>query len=168
MHDRSPTDEHDARRGRPETEASYGIPTSSEGLLSWSFVERAMADDRNYWVSTVRPDGRPHARPVWGVWVDGTFHCGGGERTRWVRNLATNPAVVVHRESGDDVVIIEGTAERLTDETADASRIERIDAAYERKYDIRHGTPFFVVRPDTVFAWSAYPEDATRWTFDHR
>lgn len=31
-----------------------------------------------------------------------------------------------------------------------------------RKIRIRHGTPFFTVRPDVVFALSNYPTDATR------
>ncbi|WP_458205520.1 pyridoxamine 5'-phosphate oxidase family protein [Haladaptatus sp. NG-SE-30] len=155
----------DVRRSRPETERSYGIPESSDGMLSWEFVREKMADDQNYWVSTTRPDGRPHARPVWGVWVDDTFYCGGGEKTRWVRNLATDPELTVHRESGETVVIIEGVAERVT-ETADPALVARVDAAYEGKYGIQHGTPFFAVRPHVVFAWSDYPNDATRWQFD--
>ncbi|MEI6136703.1 MAG: pyridoxamine 5'-phosphate oxidase family protein [Chloroflexota bacterium] len=35
--------------------------------------ERALARLRtamNYWIATTRPDGRPHAAPVWGVWLD--------------------------------------------------------------------------------------------------
>lgn len=153
-------------RGRPRTEDSYGIPASSEGLLPWGFVEETLAADRTYWVTTVRPDGRPHARPTWGVWVDRTFHCGGGERTRWVRNLAVDPEIVVHRESAEEVVILEGRARRIDEETADPDLLERLEAAYERKYGVRHGTPFFAVDPSTVFAWRDYPEDATRWEFD--
>ena len=155
----------EARRSRPSTEASYGIPEREEGLLPWRFVEEKMRTDQFYWVTTTRPDGVPHARPAWGVWVDGTFYCGGGERTRWVRNLLQNGEIVVHRESAEEVVIIEGTAVRLDAESGDPALVERIDAAYEEKYEIRHGTPFFGVRPDVVFAWSDYPTDATRWTF---
>ena len=116
-------------------------------------------------MTTIHPDGKPHVRPTWGVWVDGTFYCGGGERTRWVRNLTTNPDIVVHREDAAEVVIVEGTAERIDAETAEADLIERVDKAYEKKYDIRHGTPFFAVRHGVVFAWSEYPTDATRWKF---
>ena len=160
------TDGHDAHRSRPRTEESYGIPESDEGMLPWGFVVEAMGGDRNYWTSTTLPDGRPHARPVWGVWFDGTFHCGGGERTRWARNLAAGSEIVVHRESGDDVVIIEGTAEKLTEESADPELIERLDAAYEGKYDVRHGTPFWAIRPGKVLAWSDYPTDTTRQGFE--
>lgn len=153
------------RRSRPVTQATYGIPESEDGTLAWAFVEEHLSADRNYWVTTVRPDGSPHVRPTWGVWVDGTFHCGGGERTRWVRNLSTNADVVVHREDAEEVVIIEGTAERIDEETASGSLLDRLDGAYEAKYDVQHGTPFFAVRPARVFAWSEYPADATRWVF---
>jgi nitroimidazol reductase NimA-like FMN-containing flavoprotein (pyridoxamine 5'-phosphate oxidase superfamily) len=124
-----------------------------------------VATDRHYWVTTVRSDGTPHARPTWGVWIDGAFHCGGGERTRWVRNLSANPEIAVHRAAPEEVVIIEGTGERLDEETADSGRIDRLDDAYERKRGAPHGTPFVAVRPETVFAWREYPTDATRWKF---
>lgn len=160
------TDEYDTRRSRPETEDSYGIPEDDEGLLPWEFVAEGMRGDRNYWVSTTLPDGRPHARPVWGVWLDDTFHCGGDEHTRWARNLAAGSEIVVHRESGDDVVIIEGTAGKLAEGSADPELVERLDSAYEEKYGVRHGTPFWAVHPRKVLAWSDYPADATRWEFE--
>lgn len=152
-------------RGRPHTESSYGIPDDEEGLLPWSFVAERLDENRNFWISTTLPDGSPHARPVWGVFVEGTFHCGGGERTRWVRNLAANPRVAVHGESGDEVVILEGEMERIDDDTATRDLTDRVNAAYEQKYGIEHGTPFFAVSPERVLAWNGYPTDATRWTF---
>jgi nitroimidazol reductase NimA-like FMN-containing flavoprotein (pyridoxamine 5'-phosphate oxidase superfamily) len=65
-------------------------------MLPRSHVEERMSGTRDYWVATVRP----HAVPVWGVWLDGTFHFGGGRRTRKARNLAANPHLMVHLESG--------------------------------------------------------------------
>jgi nitroimidazol reductase NimA-like FMN-containing flavoprotein (pyridoxamine 5'-phosphate oxidase superfamily) len=155
----------DTKRSRPSTEGSYGIPQHSDGMLTWDFVERRLTDEHAYWVTTLRPDGNPHVRPTWGVWVEGTFYCGGGERTRWVRNLSTNADIVVHPRDAEEVVIIEGTAERIDDDTANRSLLELVDRAYESKYGIEHGAPFFAVRPATVFAWSEYPADATRWQF---
>ena len=139
--------------GRTDTVTSPG-PATDRG------------DYEVFWVSTTRPDGRPHARPVWGVWVDGALHCGGGEQTRWVRNLAADPRLTVHTESGTDVVILDGVAERLDQETTDTETLSRIDDAYEAKYDVRHGTPVFRIQPKRVFAWSEFPSDATRWRFD--
>lgn len=153
------------RRDRPETDPRYGIPADDADLLPWSFVAETMQAAKTYWLATTRPDGEPHARPVWGVWVDDAVHCGGGDGTRWARNLAANPAVTVHTESGTDVVIVEGTADRLDDATADPDTLARLDAAYEKKYDVEHGPPFFAVRPRRVLAWTDYPRDATRFTF---
>ncbi|EFW93310.1 pyridoxamine 5'-phosphate oxidase-related FMN- binding protein [Haladaptatus paucihalophilus DX253] len=154
-------EEFDSHRSRPRTEQGYGIPDEEAGMLSWTFVREQMANDEYYWICTNRPDGHPHARPVWGVWVDNTVHCGGGERTRWVRNLQLDSRIVVHRESGEAVVIIEGTAERVTDTDLE----DRLDSAYQGKYGIHHGAPFFTVQPETVYAWSDYPNDATKWQF---
>ena len=47
--------------------------------------------------------------------MDLAFYLGPGPRTRKGRNLAENPNVAVHPESGDDVVILEGVAEVVTD-----------------------------------------------------
>ena len=155
--------EKKARPGpdRPRIEKSYGIPEDVEGLLPWSHLSRRMAGMRNYWVSTVKPDSGPHAVPVWGVWVDETFYFGGGRQTHKAKNLAVNPNVAVHSESGDDVVILEGEAVEITE----SRLLERVDDAYEVKYGIRHGTPVWAVKPRMAFAWSEFPRDATRWTF---
>lgn len=121
---------------------------------------------RNYWVATTRPDGRPHTVPVWGVWVDQTLCHGGGDDTRRARNLAENPHVAVHLESGDEVVIIEGRCDVLTVKNTEADLLRRIDDAYEAKYGERHGTPVWALRPTVALGWSGFPGTATRWIFD--
>ena len=140
----------------------YGIPTHREGLLSWEYVVERMKTARNYWIATTRPDGRPHARPVWGVWVEGTLHFGGGPNTRWARNLAANPHVVVHLESGDEVVIVEGAVTQI----AEAENMRHIDAAYLAKYDMEHGPPVWRLQPTLAFAWTEFPTTTTRWQFE--
>ena len=62
----------------------YGIPKTPKGMLPWSFVDERMRKSLNYWICTTCADGRPHARPVWGVWVDGAF-CFGGHGVLWDR-----------------------------------------------------------------------------------
>ena len=139
----------------------YGIPTSSKGTLPYDHVTDRLASARNYWVSTARPDGRPHAVPTWGVWLDGAIYFGGGTRTRKARNLKSTPNVVVHTESGEEVVIVEGEAEPVTDEAEQT----RVDDAYEAKYDMRHGPTVWRVTPRVAFGWSTFPDTVTRWTF---
>lgn len=151
------------RPDRPHIEG-YGIPQTADGMLAWDFVVERMAASRHYWVATVTPDGRPHSVPVWGVWLDGTLHFGGGPKTLWQRNLQHNPRLSIHLESGDEVVIIEGTATVKYD--SPVPELERIDDAYEEKYGIRHGPPVWVLHPLKAFAWKEYPTSVTRWVFD--
>jgi hypothetical protein len=146
---------------RPHIERGYGIPEGSEGMLTFEHVRQRLAGSRTYWLSTVRPDGRPHAVPVWGVLLVDRMHFGGGRATRKARNLAENPSVVLHTESADDVVILEGTAAEVTDR----DRQGAIDDAYGAKYGIRHGTPVWELHPTVAFAWTEYPTTVTRWRF---
>ena len=164
MAERQRTSPQEMEVGRPEIPESYGIPKGGEGMLSWGHVVERMSVARNYWLATVRPDGRPHSVPVWGVWVEDRLHFGGGRSTRKARNLVANPNVVAHSESGENVVILEGVAQEVTDPALQ----ELIDDAYEAKYGVRHGTPVWVLEPRVVHAWSRFPADATRWVFGRR
>ncbi len=83
-------------------------------------------------MGTTRPDGRPHAASVWGVWRDQTLYFEGSPHTRRGRNLATNPAVTVHLENAEEVVILEGTTTDLT--AVDPVPAAQLVAAYARKY----------------------------------
>ena len=93
--------------------------------------------------------------------MEDSLHFGGGKSTRKARNLSANPNVVAHTESGEDVVILEGVVEEVTDPVLQ----ERIDDADEAKYRIRLGRPVWVLKPRVVHAWSRFPADATRWVF---
>ena len=87
--------------------SGYGLAPLGGGneQISWEAVEEKLRKARNYWVSSTRPDGRPHAMPVWGLWLAGAFFFSTDPQSRKGRNLAVNPNVVVHLESGDDVTI---------------------------------------------------------------
>lgn len=154
---------------RPRTEAGYGISTKPEGLLDWSELSAAFARSHNYWVTTTRSDGRPHAAPVWGVWLNETLYFSTGEKSVKGRNLARNPEVVAHLESGDDVFMLEGTVETVTDR----SELESFVDAYEAKYALRLNLDepigiFYAVRPRLAHGWHEknFPESATTWRFD--
>src|SRR5579859_2270073 len=47
----------------------YRFPKESTGLLPWARTLARLETARYYWLTTTRPDGRPHATPLWGVWV---------------------------------------------------------------------------------------------------
>jgi len=156
--------------GRPEMPADYGISPKAEGLLTWEWVREQMTHSRNYWISTIRPDGRPHAMPVWGVWLDDTLFFGTSRKSRKALNLAANPAVSVTTESGDHAVIIEGVVEEVTDRNL----FDRYTAAVAEKYpgmptaaEPDPNTITFSVRKQSVFAFRErdFPQTATRWRY---
>ncbi|HEY0636806.1 MAG TPA: pyridoxamine 5'-phosphate oxidase family protein [Pseudonocardiaceae bacterium] len=152
-------------RSRPSLPAGYGVPAGEEGMLTWDDVRARLAAARNYWVSTVRPDGRPHATPVWAVFVDDVLYHGGDPATRRARNLEANPYASIHLESGDEVVILEGRTTRHTEADTDAELLRRVDEAYQAKYGMPHGTPVWSLAVHRALAWTTYPTTVTRWTF---
>ena len=154
---------------RPDVPKGYGIQKNAKGMLPWSFVSEQMARSRNYWIATTRPDGRPHVTPVWGVWLEDVFYFGTDKKARKTLNLAKNPSMSVHLESGDEVVIIEGEIEELKE----PSILDDYDRAYFEKYQFHPvsdltGSIHFALRPSVVFAWleKDFPNTATRWTFE--
>jgi hypothetical protein len=144
----------------------YAFGKNDAPFLPWSHAEERLIAARRYWLATTRPDGRPHVTPVWGVWVDGALYIDGPPITTWGRNLKANPALSVHLESGEDVVILEGEIEDLTTDPALGSRIvEAWDAKYGRLTPDPAGQGIFRLRPRTARAWSSESlEDGTRWT----
>jgi hypothetical protein len=92
----------------------YGNPA-----LSWSRPHDLLAASAtahvNFFLGTVRPDGRPHAAGIGALWHDGDLYLVSGPETRKSRNLAANPActISVHLEGID--LVLEGEAHRVTD-----------------------------------------------------
>ena len=154
------------RASRPRFPTEYGVPTHAKGLLPWSHVADRMEKAMHYWISTTGPDGQPHATPVDGLWLDDRLYFGGSPQTRRQRNLAANPSVCVHLESGSDVVILQGEARP---ERPDAALAVRLAESSTRKYGYGQAaqeyerTDVHVFRPRVVFAWTNLPKDATRW-----
>jgi len=155
-----------AKVGLPKVPALYGLKPRKE-YLPWSHVEKRLEESRNYWICTARPDGRPHSIPVWGFFLEGAVYFGTARTTRKARNLAKNPAVSVHLESGDDVVIVEGNAVEVSDKATFA----KIDAASKKKYKmpllLMPESVVYCVRPRVALAWTEknFPNNATRWEF---
>jgi PPOX class probable F420-dependent enzyme len=157
------------RAGRPDA-PGYQIvgENEGEGLLPWSWAAERLAAARNYFLTTVRPDGRPHVMVIWGLWLDDDrFYFSTGRTSVKARNLAANPRCVVTPEGGAEAVIVEGEAAGLDDAAARA----RFAHAYQDKYAWDVSTmnePIYVVRPRVVFGQieKTFTKSATRWRFD--
>lgn len=145
----------------------YGIPTAPEGLLPWSWAIERLTNARNYFVSTTRPDGRPHTAPVWGCWLEDTLIFSCATNSRKARNLAAEPRCVICPEGAAEAVIVEGVAGELTD----ATTLERFKEAYDAKYNWDIPTDrggIYAVRPAVAFGFQELADfqgTATRWRF---
>lgn len=135
---------------------------------------------RLYWISTVRPDGRPHVTPLIAVWLDGALHFCTGEEERKARNLAENPHCVLTTGSNtmDDGVdvVLEGEAVNVTDEARLRVLADAWVAKYgeEWRFGVRdgafhheHGRALvFEVAPRAVFGFGKGETfSQTRWRF---
>lgn len=156
---------------RPTMPEGYGVPENDDGLLDWSWAVERLESAKNYWFSTTRPDGRPHAMPAWGAWLDGVLYFDGSPETRRMQNLSKNPAISIHLESGDEVVILEGESGPVG--KPDRGLAEGLAAALAKKYGPTYvPTPdtwdeggLYALRPKVAFGWSEFPKNVTRWRF---
>jgi hypothetical protein len=142
------------------------------GFVAWEQVSRELAETIHYWFCSVQPDGKPHVVPKWGVWVNDHFYCDGSPETRHARNITANPAVAVHLESGERVVILNGTCRDPGKPEPALAR--QIASEYTRKYASLDYSPqpeqwdqggLLEVTPVTVLAWTKFTEDPTKFTF---
>ena len=84
MAGKEPTAELDSRFSDPG-----GTPTP------WSEARAALEHAEVYWLSTVRPDGRPHVTPIAALWLEGALYFTTGQAERKAKNLKDNAQVVV-------------------------------------------------------------------------
>ena len=128
----------------------FGAP-SANSQLAWSWVEQQLTDAETYWVDVAGAGPLPHARPVWGVWLDEQLHLSIG--TPAIRRAAKPGAgATVHLPDGLDVVIVEG---EIAGPTSGAEVIAAYDKKYDWTYDLEQYGPFTTIDPSNVLAWRA-------------
>ena len=144
--------------------------------VAWQVLERAEL----YWITTVRPNGRPHVTPLVGIAADdAVYFCTGLEEQKG-RNLQQNPHVAI--TTGNNTwaegldVIVEGTAVRVDDRAG----LQRAADAYAAKYggdwdfgvgdgvlthgdDAEHEAALFRIEPAKVLAFAKAPHGQTRY-----
>jgi general stress protein 26 len=169
-----------------EPDAVLG-PFSSPGAQAtpWASALTVLGEAEVFWLSTVRPDGRPHVTPLLAAWSLGgmCFTTGGQERK--ALNLEHNPHCVLttgtNALTGVDVVI-EGVASAVEER----SSREQAAADFERKYGPHLTSPegtwyrlgeavvagdvrLYRVAPTVGFAFGKLPTSSqTRYTWPSR
>jgi hypothetical protein len=129
--------------------------------LTWDEIASALAPPRIYWLCCTTPSGEPHASPVWGVVVDRRFYLYTERSTVKARSVARDPRVLIHLESGADVVMVHGTLADLGRPVDEPAVID----AFDRKYDQAWERPF-LPHNDPVFdvLYALQPARALMWT----
>ena len=64
----------------------------------WATATAELKAAKTYFLVTVRPDGRPHATTVAGIWLDGAAHFVTGPSERKAKNLAAGNAARARRD----------------------------------------------------------------------
>lgn len=154
-----------------------------DATIPWADALRQLSSADTYWFATVRPDGRPHIRPVLAVWVDGAMCTTSSPDARKARNLATNDRCSFATSTDGIDFIVEGTAAKVQD----SDLLERVAAAYHAKYEwpvtardgafhAPYGAPAagpppyqpYAITPVTVYGFGTderYAMRSTRWRF---
>ena len=103
------------------------------GHIPWRVIATQLQALRTLWISSTRPDGRPHSVPVWFLWENDaspSIIFSSLENTQKDRNFAQQSWVVMHAGDGDDTYIFEGKVEVILD----PAERERLNRAYMEKY----------------------------------
>jgi hypothetical protein len=172
-----------------EPAAELDARFSSDGATAtpWERASGGLRDAEVFWLTTVRPDGRPHVTPLLAVWLDDALYFCTGPTERKARNLVRNPHCVLTTgcatlDEGLDLVV-EGDAVRVTDDAG----LVRVADAYLSKYgsdwhfavrdgafhhgpeSLRGADPgeawVYEVAPSRVFGFGKGEFSQTRWRF---
>src|SRR3954470_13334556 len=100
---------------QPQATLGKDFSSPEATAMPWSQGRTVLQDAEIYWLTTVRPDGRPHVTPLIAIWLDEALYFSTGAQERKGRNLAHSPHCVLTTgnntiSQGLDVVI-EGEAE---------------------------------------------------------
>jgi len=147
---------------------------------SWAEAREQLKRAEVYWLTTVRPGGRPDATPLIAVWLDGALHFCTGPGERKAKNLADNARVVITtgcNALGEGLdLVVEGDAVQVRE-----AALKRLADEYVSKYGedwrftVRDGAFLnpeggkalvYEVRPKTAFGFGkGGPFSQTRWRF---
>ena len=166
----------------PVTELGASFSDRDAVATEWARGRKELEDAQVYWLTTVRPEGRPHVTPLLGIWFDGALYFCTGPSERKAKNLAENAHCVVttggNGLDGLDVVV-EGHAAKVSDGPELAGVADTYESKYGTHFTAPDGTWFglgdairrgdvvvYRVAPATAFGFGkGKPYSQTRWSF---
>jgi nitroimidazol reductase NimA-like FMN-containing flavoprotein (pyridoxamine 5'-phosphate oxidase superfamily) len=99
----------------PETELS-AFSSDDASPTEWASAREHLEAAEVFWLSTVRPDGRPHVTPLLAVWSDAALYFCTSPSERKAKNLGDNPDCILTtgRNGLDGLdVVVEGKAREV-------------------------------------------------------
>jgi hypothetical protein len=165
----------------PVTELDRRFSAADALATTWSAAREGLEQAQVFWLSTVRPDGRPHVTTLLAVWLEPALYFCTGPDERKARNLVQNPNCVLtagHSALEGLDLVVEGRAVSITDRL----ELRNVAAAYEMKYakrfteptgtwfglgdQIRRGDALvYRVAPATAFGFAKGTFGQTCWRF---
>ena len=162
----------------PATELDVRYSSEDGAATPWPEALRQLKAAETYWLTTVRPDGRPHVTTLIAVWHDGALYFCTGPTERKARNLEANRNVVLttgasSMRGGLDIVV-EGVAEPVTDHDTLKAVAEEYPAKYGPDWTFQVGDGAFInegagralvfaVAPVVAFGFTKGQFTQTRW-----
>ena len=115
-----------------ELEPQYSSPGAT--ATPWARAAAQLEKAEIFWLSTVRPDRRPHVTPLPAIWVNGALYFCTGAEERKAKNLAHNRHCILttgrNTLNEEDLdLVVEGDAARVTD----SAELQRVADLYEAK-----------------------------------
>jgi nitroimidazol reductase NimA-like FMN-containing flavoprotein (pyridoxamine 5'-phosphate oxidase superfamily) len=167
----------------PVTELDARFSSKGASPTDWVEGRQHIEDAEVFWLSSVRPDGRPHVTPLLSVWHEGSMYFCTGPEERKAKNLKQNPhCILTTGQNGLDGgldVVVEGHAV----EVSDRAEFGQVANAYESKYRARFTAPegtwfglsdairrgealVYRVTPTTILGFAKGEQfSQTRWRF---
>ena len=163
-------------------------------LLDWGGIEHRLVEGfpqapgtggpnrHTCWLATIDADGRPHVTGIGALWHDGGFWFETGERSRKGRNLARDPRCTISVATHEFDLVVEGTAEKVTDpgtvadmaarwaEDGWPAQVDESGTAITAEYSAPSAGPppwhvYRLVPSRATALQTVEPGGATRWTF---
>lgn len=165
----------------PVTELHPQFSSPDASPTPWAEARQRLEAAEIYWLTTVRPDGRPHVTPLLAIWHEGALYFSTGVDERKAKNLADNMHCILTTgcntlNDGLDLVV-EGDATVVNDETILQTLADRYAEKYGWHYTVRDGAFHHVhgdssnmalvykVPPTTAFGFGKGTFSQTCWRF---
>lgn len=89
-------------------------------------IDERLRQDHIIWLTSVRPDGRPHSVAVWFLWDGNEIIIFSIPENQKIRNIRHDPRVFLaldDTKDGEEVITVEGTAELVDNVTVASSQV---------------------------------------------